>query len=451
MATIWTKNILVQPSERFNQRLPKACPGIRQIIDPPEFVSESNWNRMNVSGVQGGLFKVPPDRCRMESCREFEGGALNSRREEERPMEYDSRSYAAQRLITRLFYRSLFGYLVLNAIIMLGFDGTHWAWMVLFTVEAVALLVQLSRNGRMIRQVMTPLAALEETADMLGRENLKLSDLRQLVEELDDINAAHLSDRLELTGGRKELIVLAEAINAMLERIERSYQAQARFVSDASHELRTPIAVIQGYANMLDRWGKNDPEAGQEAINAIRQEAESMSQLVQNLLFLARGDNETQKVNRVVVNLSDMTEEVLHETQLLETGREISGEIQPMLMAEADMRLMKQAMRILVDNAVKYTEQGGEISIGLVRRDRTCVFSVTDTGQGISESELAKVFERFYRTDESRNRESGGTGLGLSIAQWIAQRHNGSIEVLSRPGVGSRFSLVVPLLELEEK
>jgi signal transduction histidine kinase len=365
-------------------------------------------------------------------------------------MEYESRGYAAQRLITRLFYRNLFGYLVMNAVVMWGFDGPHWAWIVLFTVEAVALLVQLSRNGQMIRRVLTPLAALEETADMLGREDVKLGDLRRLVEELDEINAAHLSDRLDIPGGQKELVVLAEAINAMLERIEHSYQAQSRFVSDASHELRTPIAVIQGYANMLDRWGKNDPEAAQESINAIRQEAESMSALVQNQLFLARGDNQTQKVQREQVNLSELADEVLRETQLLETGRIVSGEIYPLQTVQGDVRLLKQAMRILVDNAVKYTQEGGEISIRLQRKGVSCAFSVTDTGPGIPKEELPKVFERFYRTDLSRSRESGGTGLGLSIAQWIAQQHNGSIELISRSGVGSRFTLLLPLAASEK-
>jgi signal transduction histidine kinase len=365
-------------------------------------------------------------------------------------MEYESRGYAAQRLITRMFYRSLFGYLLVDAVVMLGFHGPHWMWMLLLAAETVALLMQLSKNGSMIRQVLTPLEALEETADMLGREDAKLSDLRSLVNELGEINAAHLDERLDIPGGQTELAVLAEAINAMLERIEHSYQAQSRFVSDASHELRTPIAVIQGYANMLDRWGKHDPEAGQEAINAIRQEAESMSALVQNLLFLARSDNQTQRVNRQSMNLSDVADDVLRETQLLETGRIVSGEIYPLLRVNADLQLVKQAMRILVDNAVKYTEEGEEVSIRLERRGTQCVFSVTDTGPGIPKGELARVFERFYRTDRSRNRESGGTGLGLSIAHWIAQRHEGSLEVSSREGVGSRFSLVLPL-EIAEK
>jgi signal transduction histidine kinase len=361
----------------------------------------------------------------------------------------DSRSYAAQRTISGLFYRGLLGYLLLDVLVVLFFDGPRWAWTILWTVEAISLVMGLSQNGKLIQRMMTPLAALEETADVLNRSDLDLGDLRRLVEDLDDINAASLSDRLPVPGGQRELAVLANAINSMLERIEKSYQAQAQFVSDASHELRTPIAVIQGYANMLDRWGKNDPEAGQEAIDAIRQEAESMSTLVQNLLFLARGDNQTQQVNRVMMNLSDMAEEVFHETRLLETGREITGDIRhPLLMVEADMALMKQAMRVLVDNAVKYTPEGGEICIGVEKRDREAVFFVSDSGQGIAEQDLPKVFERFYRTDESRSRQSGGTGLGLPIARWIVQRHGGNMEVISRPSVGSRFSIVVPMVEM---
>lgn len=361
----------------------------------------------------------------------------------------DSRSYAAQRLIMRLFFRGLVGYIVLDAVVFFLFGGPAWAWSVLLAVEAAALAISIAQNGLLIRRVMTPLAALEETADVLGRSDLELNDLRRLVDELDDINASKLSDRLEIPGGKEELVVLADAINSMLERVETSYEAQARFVSDASHELRTPISVIQGYANMLDRWGKNDPEACQEGINAIRQEAESMSSLVQNLLFLARGDNETQQINRLLINLSDISDDVLYETQLLETGRDVTGVIAPALTVDADPVLIKQAMRILVDNAIKYTPDDGEICIRLEKQNQCCVFSVIDTGQGIPRDELPKVFERFYRTDESRSRQNGGTGLGLPIARWIAARHNGSLEVLSRPGVGSRFSLLLPILELE--
>ena len=255
------------------------------------------------------------------------------------------------------------------------------------------------------------------------------------------------TSRIQIPGGQEELRALAGAINAMLERIDRAYQVQVQFVSDASHELRTPIAVIQGYANMLDRWGKNDPEVRQEAISAIRAEADSMGALVEQLLFLARGDNNTQAVQFKVVDLSAMVDKVYRETELLETGRRVYSAIQADIQFYGDTGLLKQALRILVDNAVKYTPEGGALFIRLQGADGMVELSVSDTGQGIAPEDLPKVFQRFYRTDESRTRQTGGTGLGLSIAQWIAARHGGWIQVVSKQGLGSRFTLVLPWVE----
>ena len=269
--------------------------------------------------------------------------------------------------------------------------------------------------------------------------------LRRLAERLDEITVSSLkTSRIQIPAGQEEMSALANAINAMLERIDRGYQAQARFVSDASHELRTPISVIQGYANMLDRWGKDDPEVRQEAINAIRAEAASMGTLVEQLLFLARGDNNTQVVRKQCVDLSDLADEVYRETQLLETGRVIQSAIQPGVLFWGDPGLLKQALRILVDNGVKYTPEGGSVTIRLRAEEGRIRLSVTDTGAGIAQEELPRVFERFYRSDQSRARETGGTGLGLPIAKWIAARHNGWIEVVSKPEVGSRFTLLLP-------
>ncbi len=189
---------------------------------------------------------------------------------------------------------------------------------------------------------------------------------------------------------------MASAINAMLERIDREYQVQARFVSDASHELRTPIAVIQGYANMLDRWGKDDPEVRQEAISAIRAEADSMATLVEQLLFLARGDNNTQAVQFKSFDLSAVVDEVYRETELLETGRQVGSAIQPGIQFYGDTGLLKQALRILVDNAVKYTPEGGALFVRLQGKDGIVELSVSDTGQGIAPDDLPKVFQRFF-------------------------------------------------------
>ena len=354
-------------------------------------------------------------------------------------------SYAARQLITKLFFRSLTIYLLLDALIYLLLGGSRWSWWLIFAAEAVALVLSLQKNTDMVRRMFTPIRALEETADALNSDQVDTETLRRLAERLDEITVSSLkTSRIQIPAGQEEMSALANAINAMLERIDRGYQAQARFVSDASHELRTPISVIQGYANMLDRWGKDDPEVRQEAINAIRAEAASMGTLVEQLLFLARGDNNTQVVRKQCVDLSDLADEVYRETQLLETGRVIQSAIQPGVLFWGDPGLLKQALRILVDNGVKYTPEGGSVTIRLRAEEGRIRLSVTDTGAGIAQEELPRVFERFYRSDQSRARETGGTGLGLPIAKWIAARHNGWIEVVSKPEVGSRFTLLLP-------
>lgn len=361
-------------------------------------------------------------------------------------------SHSARQLLNQLFFRGLAGYLVLDGLVFLAFSGARWCWWLIFAAEAVMLLYSLKKNTDMVRQMFTPIRALEETADALNGDRVDTESLRRLAERLDEINVSSLkTSRIQIPGGHEEMGALATAINAMLERIDRGYQAQARFVSDASHELRTPISVIQGYANMLDRWGKDDPEVRQEAINAIRAEAASMGTLVEQLLFLARGDNNTQVVHKKCFDLSDLTEEVYRETELLETGRVIISRIQPGVMLYGDSGLMKQALRILVDNGVKYTPEGGNVAIRLKAADGQVALSVSDTGAGIGQDDLSRVFERFYRADQSRTRETGGTGLGLPIAKWIAARHNGWIQVTSKLELGSRFTLLLPWTQTPEE
>ena len=349
-----------------------------------------------------------------------------------------------RQVCSKLFLQNLVCFLLLDLFILIFVGVSGWVWRLLFIVEFLTLLFFMNRNAQLIRSLLAPLEAMGETADVLSQSDLKPEDLECLIRRLDNINVSHLSSRVSLPQGSQELDGLTRAINAMLERIDQGYQAQARFVSDASHELRTPISVIQGYANLLNRWGKDNPAARQEAIDAIVQESDSMARLVEQLLFLVRGDNDTQVVHLEQVDLTLVADEVARETQLLDTGREISAQLEPMVLVQADPRLVKQAYRILVDNAVKYTPEGGHIRLSLCQEKETARLAVTDDGPGIPREELGKLFRRFYRADQSRNRQTGGTGLGLSIAYWIAQRHGGWIEVTSRPGVGSRFTLVLP-------
>lgn len=321
-----------------------------------------------------------------------------------------------------------------------------YAARVLLVCQLISLILNLFKNAGVIKKVLHPIQELAKQAAQANRA-MSPEELRSLAGQLDEITATHLDARIPEAGAQRELKDLTQSINAMLERVDRAYRAQARFVSDASHELRTPIAVIQGYANLLDRWGKDDPDAMQESITAIRAEAESMKALVEQLLFLARGDNDSMKVEPEVLDLTALAGQVGKEAAMIDGDHPYAARWDAPVYVNADLGLVKQALRILTDNAAKYTPKGGHITIKVERREAQARLSVTDEGQGISPEALPHIFDRFYRTDESRARQTGGAGLGLAIARWIAQRHGGWLEAASRQGVGTRITLVLPAVD----
>ena len=343
---------------------------------------------------------------------------------------YTERGGAAYELelnIGRFIYYFIFGFLTLLAI------------------EFLTIISRTLDDRRMVRRTLDPITELARAAQSLHDVGNQLyhDKMTALTGRLDGIDANALDVRIQVDDLQEELKNLAVAINGMLDRINESYAAQARFVSDASHELRTPIAVIQGYANLLDRWGKEDEKALLESVAAIKDEAGNMKDLVEQLLFLARGDSNTIRLEEELVDLSGLVEEVAGEMRMLDSGHEFKvNNADSAVMA--DRALIKQALRILVDNAVKYTDPGGEITIASGRGGGFARLSVTDDGVGIRPETIPRVFDRFVRADESRARATGGAGLGLSIAQWIAARHNGHIEILSREGVGTRVVLALP-------
>lgn len=327
------------------------------------------------------------------------------------------------------------------------FRTLYWAGVVLLVCQGLSLLTGLFRSNRSIRKVLRPIQELAAAAAQINSmAHMSKRELENLAGELDKINAKHLDSRIDLTATQKELRALARAINDMLDRVNCAYGAQMRFVSDASHELRTPIAVIQGYAALLDRWGKTDPEALQESIDAIRAEAGAMERLVEQLLFLARGDNDSQPVRMECLNLAALAGEVLREEEMIHPLHSFMahwGE-EPVLV-QADPGLMKQVLRILMDNAVKYSPEEGQIYLRVTRTQEYARITVQDEGMGIPPEAVSHIFDRFYRTDQSRDRKTGGTGLGLAIARWIVERHGGWFEVVSRLDVGTRIAFLLPL------
>ena len=264
-----------------------------------------------------------------------------------------------------------------------------------------------------------------------------LAPIRDIASMAETLSESNLSNRINIAGTKNELKDLAAVINRMLDRIERSYNSQKQFVSDASHELRTPISVIRGYTDMLKRWGKDDPEILDEGIAAISQETEGMKDLVESLLFLARHDKKTLMMEISSFDPAELLREVQKEETMVHT--EYSFEV-----TEADS-LTIEADRNLCDNAVKYSPQGTSVFLSC-RNDGNgyCSLSVKDQGQGISQEDLPKIFDRFYRSDKARKSDTGGHGLGLSIARIIVVAHNGKIKVRSKPGAGTVFSVLLP-------
>ena len=243
---------------------------------------------------------------------------------------------------------------------------------------------------------------------------------------------------------------IERAMNSLLIRIRENNRQQARFVNDASHELRTPIAVIQGYANMLARWGREDEKVLDESITAIQNESENMKHLVEQLLFLARGDAGGMQINREDISLNGLMQEVYEESLMIDENH-----IYRIAVPEEDIRinadggLIKQAVRILVDNAAKYTHEKEEICLGVYSgAGNTAILRVQDSGIGMKEHDVEHMFERFYRADEARN--FNGTGLGLSIAKLIVDKHDGHFEIVSREELGTRIDIVLPRVPGQE-
>ena len=328
----------------------------------------------------------------------------------------------------------------------------------LLMFEGVCWLLGFFGSARGARRLLKPLDKIAQAAQRLtdesgarraaeraqqermmqtgGVDEAKFHDLEEAIGQID------IGGRLST--GDKDLQGLEEAINSMLARMHAAYRQQAQFVSDASHELRTPIAVIQGYVRMLDRWGKDDEKVLEESIAAIKTETGHMKTLVEQLLFLARGDSGRQQLNPEPMDLSGLMAEVLEEYRMIDEGHEWrQGRLEP-APVNADPALIKQAVRILVDNAVRYTPEGGSIRLSAGMIEGRAFFEVQDGGIGIAEEDVPRIFDRFFRADPARARASGGTGLGLSIARWIVERHEGHFEVISRPELGTRIRVVLP-------
>ncbi len=263
--------------------------------------------------------------------------------------------------------------------------------------------------------------------------------------------AAELGRRLHIRQPNDEVGRLAATFNEMLERLETLFQTQQRLVADVSHELRTPLTTLRGNLDLLRRGAAEDPKMREEAIAAMEAEVARMSRMLSDLLLLAQADAGIQ-LQFKPVELDTLLLEVYRQALVMAEGRvrvHLGHEDQAQVMGDADR--LRQLLLNLVENAIKYTPPGGEVTLSLAREPGWVRVTVADTGIGIAPEDLPHIFERFYRADKARSRAMGGTGLGLSIAQWIAEAHGGQITVESRVGEGSVFTLWLPDRKVETR
>lgn len=318
-------------------------------------------------------------------------------------------------------------YQVLVAAPMDSTEATLRRVRMLLLWSAPAVLVLASFGGFWIsRRALAPVDEITRTARLIGIRNL--------------------SQRLPVPSTGDEIARLSETWNGMLARLEAAVNRLSQFTADASHELRTPIALIRTTAELTLRRERS-PETYREALRQVVAESERTTRLVEDLLLLARSDAGLPSLPLERMELTPLVRDVCQQGQVLAEARQlqVSAEVpnEPVYV-EANDPALRRMLLLLLDNAVKYTPSGGRITLSVGRDPGGASVAVRDTGIGIPETALPHVFERFYRVDESRNRDAGGTGLGLSIAKWIADRHHASLEAESVLGEGSVFRIRFP-------
>jgi signal transduction histidine kinase len=319
-----------------------------------------------------------------------------------------------------------------------------WLRLLLIGIGGASLFFATAAGYVLARAALTPIGRLTRDARDIGDSR----DFGRRVAVPRTVRAS-----------RDEVTRLAVTFNQMLGQLQAAYEeqehalsSQRRFVADASHELRTPLATIRTNLELLQRAGDNLPDADRdEAMADAIAEIQRLSRLVGDLLTLARVDSGLRLERREEIEIHRLVRDVYRQARLMAMSHEHTVTAEPIdeVTVVGDADYLKELLLILVDNAIQYTPDGGEIRLSVRREGDEAIVSVEDNGVGIAEADRTHLFERFYRADDARHRErgiAGGTGLGLSIAQWIADEHGGAIEVESEPGRGTAFRLRLPAL-----
>lgn len=323
-----------------------------------------------------------------------------------------------------------------------------------FTTDAGVLIIQAAETleepyhlideFRETLLILFPVLFLISVTGIVIITGSALSRLGRFSGEVGEITEKRLDSRLEESGLEHELLPLASAFNDMMDRLENSFEKQGQFLSDASHDLRTPTSVIKSHCDIILKK-EREPEAYIEALQKIRKSSERMSVIISRILEVARLDSKGFYLERsdfdVLALLDDTVNMLEPKAREKDVAITINGES---ISISADREKIFEAVTDLIENAIKYNREGGTVDVALKRDKNELKIRVSDTGIGIAEDEHEKVFDRFYRTDTSRG-ITEGAGLGLSIVKAIIDAHGGSIELNSSIGDGSCFTLALPL------
>lgn len=276
--------------------------------------------------------------------------------------------------------------------------------------------------------------------------NRALRPLQQITKTAKTISANKLNQQLRIQNAGKEIQELIDVFNQMILRLHDSFHQIRRFTADASHELRTPLTVVKGESEIALRQDRTLEEY-RETLQRILDEANYMTKIVENLLTLSRIDAGQLSLNFKPIDLTKLVQGTAKKLELLVKDKDILLELKSCgsVFVRGDSERLEQVIQNLLDNSIKYTDPGGKIVLDITTKNSFVLFTISDTGIGIPESEVPYIFDRFYRVDKARSRKIGGSGLGLSIVQWIVAAHNGIIEVDSKLKEGTVVRVKLPL------
>ncbi len=336
-----------------------------------------------------------------------------------------------------------------------GYRGFARHFSSLGKTYTLVILQSLHQQQEMLEEVtatfawVIPIAIVLASAGGYFLARKSLAPVVAMSTQAGRIGAANLHERLAVQNDRDELGHLAQSVNGLLDRLSQSFERQRRFMADASHELRTPVAILRGEAEVALSQQARSLEEYRESLGVLHQEAERLTHIVEDLFTLTRADAGQYPLQPRDFYLDELIAECVHSARTLALAKKICLNLEEASESpiHADESLLRRMILNLLDNAIKYTPEGGSVSVTCRRAGKEYALSITDTGGGIPADLQPRIFERFFRADKARSRtenDGGGAGLGLSISRWIAEAHHGRLQLTHSNSAGSTFTAYLP-------